>query len=131
MRKFSDDKEAEYIRKEKDAATKSRLDPDDVIKWRAIFIKFDADGNGEFDASECKVLLQAVGVNVNERSMNDMYLKIFKEADEDHSDGLDFPEFLILIRKFLDVDFGGLASRSDFSKPYHPPEPKKKKSIKG
>ena len=27
----------------------------EVSKWRAVFIKYDQDGNGEFDPQECKV----------------------------------------------------------------------------
>ena len=38
----------------------------EVALWRDIFIKFDEDKSGEFDITEGKSLLQAVGINLNE-----------------------------------------------------------------
>jgi len=56
-------------------------------------------------------LLQAVGINLNERAMHDRYLQLFKEVDEDGNGAMDFAEFLLLMRKLVDIDFGGIATR--------------------
>ena len=111
MRKFVDDREAEYMRKEKAAAQRANFSADETKLWRTIFLKFDEDKSGEFDSTEGKVLLQAVGINLNERTMHDEYLRLFREADEDQSESIDFPEFLILMRRLLDIDFGGISSK--------------------
>merc|ERR1712146_848106 len=60
MRLFLDHSDAEMLRKEKDAVTRTKFTPDEVAQWKAIFNKFDTDGNGEMDTMECKKLLSAV-----------------------------------------------------------------------
>ena len=47
----------------------------------------------------------------NERAMHDRYLQLFKEVDEDGNGAMDFAEFLLLMRKLVDIDFGGIATR--------------------
>merc|ERR1719454_383461 len=97
--------------KERDIIAKTRFDTDEVAQWREIFLKFDTDGSGAFDTDEGKVLLQAVGINLNERTMHDRYLQLFHEVDLDQDDAMDFPEFLLMMRRLLDLDFGGIATR--------------------
>jgi len=111
MRKFLDESDAEQLRKEKEIVARTNFAPDEVTLWRDIFIKFDDDKSGEFDVGEGKHLLQAVGINLNERAMHDRYLQLFKEVDEDGNGAMDFAEFLLLMRKLVDIDFGGIATR--------------------
>merc|ERR1719389_4231 len=66
MRKFLDESDAEQLRKEKEIIARTNFAPEEVALWRDIFIKFDQDGSGSFDQDEGTVLLQAVGVNVND-----------------------------------------------------------------
>jgi len=56
-------------------------------------------------------LLTAVGINLNERVMHDRYLQLFNEVDLDRDGQMDFPEFLLMMRRLLDLDFGGIATR--------------------
>jgi calmodulin len=121
MRKFLDESDAEQLRKEKEIITRTAFAPEEVTLWRDIFIKFDDDKSGEFDIAEGKQLLQAVGINLNERAMHDRYLMLFKEVDEDGNGAMDFAEFLLLMRKLVDIDFGGIATRMSA-------EPKESKS---
>merc|ERR1719335_1225401 len=111
MRKFIDESMAEQLLKEKDIIKKTRFDADEVTQWREIFLKFDTDGSGAFDTDEGKVLLQAVGINLNERTMHDRYIQLFHEVDLDKDDAMDFPEFLLMMRRLLELDFGGIATR--------------------
>jgi Ca2+-binding EF-hand superfamily protein len=120
MRRFLDESDAEALLKEKEMVKRTKFEPEEVTQWRDIFIKFDSDGSGSFDPQEGKVLLQAVGINLNERAMHDRYISLFNEVDEDDDGCMDFPEFLFIMRKLLDIDFGGLASRTA------PKEPKEK-----
>jgi len=111
MRKFLDESDKEQLLKEKEAVVRTNFQPEEVALWRDIFIKFDEDKSGEFDITEGKSLLQAVGINLNERAMHDRYLQLFKEVDEDGNGAMDFAEFLLLMRKLVDIDFGGIATR--------------------
>ena len=45
----------------------------EVTLWRDIFVKFDADHSGEYDTSEGKKLLSAIGIVIHDRSMNVKY----------------------------------------------------------
>merc|ERR550514_1060253 len=112
MRRFLDESDAAQLLKEKEMVKRTRFDPEEVAQWRDIFIKFDDDKSGAFDHQEGKMLLQAVGINLNERTMHDRYLAIFNEVDEDGDGNMDFPEFLLIMRKLIDIDFGGIASRT-------------------
>jgi len=127
MRKFLDESDAEMLRKEKDVVTRTNFTPEEVTLWRDIFVKFDDDKSGEFDTAEGKKLLQAVGINLNERVMHDRYLQIFKEVDEDENGSMDFPEFLLMMRKLIDIDFGGIATRTQLGGG----DDKKKKKKRG
>jgi Ca2+-binding EF-hand superfamily protein len=111
MRRFLDESDAARILKEKDCVKRANFAPEEVALWRDIFIKFDQDGSGSFDQDEGTVLLQAVGVNVNDPRLHDEYKRLFTSVDEDDSGDIDFGEFLLLMRKFVDADFGGIATR--------------------
>jgi len=130
MRKFLNESEAEQLRKEKDVIKRTNFAPDEVSLWRDIFLKFDSDGSGGFDITEGKGLLQAVGVNLNERAMHDRYLSLFRDVDEDEDGDMDFPEFLLLMRKMIDLDFGGIQSRMAPKEPKEETAADKKKAAR-
>merc|ERR1719198_38488 len=111
MRRFLDEADAEQMRKEKDVVNRTDFSPEEVSSWRSIFLKFDEDESGEFDQDEAKKLLRAVGITLNDRQMYEHFAQIFAEVDEDESGSMDFPEFLLLMRKLINIDFGGVASR--------------------
>merc|ERR1719313_2002582 len=111
MRRFLEESDAAQILKEKDCVKRANFAPEEVNLWRDIFIKFDDDGSGAFDPDEGKTLLQAVGINVNDPRMAEDYKKHFNSVDEDEDGNVDFPEFLLMMRKFVDLDFGGIATR--------------------
>ena len=46
------------------------------------------------------------------RAMHNQYRELFEGADEDKNNLLDFPEFLLLMRDLVDIDFGGVATKS-------------------
>ena len=46
------------------------------------------------------------------RAMHNQYRELFEDADEDQNHLLDFPEFLLLMRDLVDIDFGGVSTKS-------------------
>ena len=56
-------------------------------------------------------ILAAVGINLTQQSMRDQYESIYHSVDEDGNGVIDFGEFLLLIRRLVDLDFGGIATR--------------------
>merc|ERR1712118_304006 len=130
MRKFLNESEAEALRKEKAIITRTKFTPEEVNLWRDIFLKFDDDHSGAFDITEGKTLLQVVGVNLNERVMHDRYLSLFRDVDEDEDGSIDFPEFLLMMRKLVDMDFGGIQSRMAPKEPKEETAAEKKKAAR-
>lgn len=123
MRRFIEEAEQEQLRKEKQVLGRTGFSEQEAAQWRDVFLKFDDDDSGEFDHQEGKKLFQAVGVSLNDRSMHEQYMAIFKAVDIDQNGQIDFPEFLLMMRKIIELDFGGLASRTNFD----PPQQKKKR----
>jgi Ca2+-binding EF-hand superfamily protein len=116
MRKFCDEQDVEKLAKEERLKQKAKFKDDEVEQWRAIFIKFDSGGEQEMGLPDVKTVLGAVGVNTNVREPAEDLKKKFYAADQDGSETLDFPEFLLLMRALLDADFGGIATRKDLVK---------------
>lgn len=123
MRRFLDDADIEKMQKEKDAIANSKFEEHEISMWRQIFEQYDPDGSGELDKDEVKLLLRTVGIRVDLAPpiQQAQYSQLFQQCDQDESDSLDLPEFLILMRRFIDVDFGGLAAK------LKPPDDKDKK----
>ena len=71
--------------------------------------RFDLDKSGMFDFYECINILEAVGVYLTQQYMHDQYLNLYHSVDEDDNDCIDFGEFLLLMRRLVDMDFGGIA----------------------
>jgi Ca2+-binding EF-hand superfamily protein len=111
MRKFSEESEAEKLRREKEAIQRTGFTPEEVAQWRDIFMKFDDDNSGSFDLSEGKALLQAVGINLNHRQMYEDYQRVFRKVDDDNSGTIDYPKFLLMMRELLDTNFGDIRTR--------------------
>lgn len=117
MRRFIEEAQQEQLRKERGILQKTGFTDEEVAQWRDVFVKFDDDDSGEFDHHEGKKLLQAVGVTLNDRNMHEQYMQIFREVDVDKNNQIDFPEFLLMMRKVIQLDFGGLATRTNLSVP--------------
>jgi calmodulin len=130
MRRFLDESDAAALLKEREIIQRTGFLPDEVTAWRDIFLKFDEDKSGAFDVGEGKTLLQAVGINLNERAMHDRYLQIFHEVDEDDDGNMDFPEFLLIMRRLIDMDFGGIASRTQRKEPAEQTSKEKKAALR-
>jgi len=111
MRRFLDDTLAARVVKEKEMVSRANFAQDDVAGWRAVFVKFDLDKSGTFELDEGINILAAVGINLTQQSMRDQYESIYHSVDEDGNGVIDFGEFLLLIRRLVDLDFGGIATR--------------------
>jgi Ca2+-binding EF-hand superfamily protein len=122
MRRFLDEADIEAQKKERDVVERVGFSTEEVAMWRQIFLKFDQDDSGEYDMDETRILLRAVGVQMNYRQEQEMFKRLFNDCDADSSGSLDFPEFCLLMKKMVDVDFGGIASK------LKPPPPKKRKT---
>jgi len=110
MRKFIAESDAEQLAKEKEVIKRTDFGTDEVSQWRAMFEQFDSDGNMEFDIDEATKLLRVAGIPMDASLINE-FQKIFHRVDEDRNGTVDFPEFLLLIRALVDVNFAGIRDR--------------------
>jgi Ca2+-binding EF-hand superfamily protein len=114
LRRFVDESEQKRLKKERVIVKETNFANDEVSSWREIYLKFDQDNSGQIESGEARALLQAVGVTLSSRTLNEDYLDAFNAADRDGNGTLDFPEFLLLIKGFIDSDFGGVRTRLKF-----------------
>jgi Ca2+-binding EF-hand superfamily protein len=92
---------------EMEAAAQRRADKKKLkTDWKKaspeeLFIKYDADGSGEIDFDEFKVMLPELGVTLSEAKA----FKYFRQCDTDGQGGIDLAEFKVALF-ILDPDGG-------------------------
>eukprot|EP00252_Welwitschia_mirabilis_P013341 TRINITY_DN29397_c0_g1_i1.p2 TRINITY_DN29397_c0_g1~~TRINITY_DN29397_c0_g1_i1.p2 ORF type:complete len:196 (-),score=17.60 TRINITY_DN29397_c0_g1_i1:265-852(-) len=69
-----------------------------VEELKAVFQRFDANGDGKISASELKEIMHAMGCSVSEAEVEVM----MKEADSDGDGFIDLNEFVVLNTKGMD-----------------------------
>ena len=62
--------------------------------WK-VFQEFDKDGSGAVDNDEMKAMVESLGMIVSDKELAAMV----KDADEDSSGEIEFPEFVAVIQK--------------------------------
>jgi len=106
LRKFRDEADTATLMKEKSMADSCRFTEAEVETFRQIFADFDRNGDERFDLSEVETLLRRIGVDLDEKKQE--LEQLFCVVAGSVTGFLDFAEFLLMIRKLLDADFGGL-----------------------
>ena len=72
--------------------------------WK-VFQEFDKDGSGAVDNDEMKAMVESLGMIVSDKELAAMV----KDADEDSSGEIEFPEFVAVIQK---AAAAGVAARA-------------------
>jgi len=70
--------------------TRAQLSEEQRTEVKEAFDLFDTDGSGTIDQKELKVAMRALGFEPKK----DEIMKMIKDADQDNSGVIDFPEFL-------------------------------------
>lgn len=94
--------------KERNARTASRFSAEEVKAFKEVFDMHDADHSGDIDSFEFEALFSTT-LHVEADSLHQDVNNLIRSVDEDHNRVLDFPEFLMVMRKVLDEDWHGLA----------------------
>lgn len=135
MRTLEDDNDRSSLAVEKKAAEKANFNKDEVLEFREIFYSW-ADqlsemGDGGGAAKGVRALtsdgvirmLRSLGVTLVHADREYLH-QMAKECDHDGNGAVDFPDFLILIRRILDENFGSIKdvtkSIADKNKPPAP-----------
>lgn len=144
MRTLEDDQSRESLAVEKKAAEESKFARDEVREFRDIFYYWVEDLAGKGDGSGCvsgiraltsdgvATMLKSLGVSFKAEHRV-MLGNLAIECDHDRNGAVDFPDFLVLMRKLLDMNFAGIkevtagASTSARKESYQGKKPSKPK----
>ena len=81
--------------KKKSKKSRHNLSEEEIQEVKEAFDLFDTDGSGAMDQKEIKVAMRALGLNPTKEEL----IKIIRDADQDNSGVIDFPEFLDMMAK--------------------------------
>jgi len=111
MRQFQELREKDRLEKETKAVQESKFDSDEVEEFRVLFIGEEEDRT-ELGFSDFRQMIIRCCTSLKEAETAQLQT-IFKEIIGGDGQGkADFPEFLRLMRKVLDVDFANIQEQS-------------------
>jgi Ca2+-binding EF-hand superfamily protein len=118
MRFLEDEKDRNTLTLEQNAIEESKFSKQEVNEFREIFLQWASNDakRGLPGASKCGKALGPEGMLRMLRSMGmtptaddkEQLFKMVEEADQDGNGNVDFPDFLILMRRLMDANFCGL-----------------------
>lgn len=120
MRQFHDIQNQERIDKEVKAVASTGFSPTEVQGFRDLYMSCDSNGDNQMHLPEVKNMLQNVCPlgDKNAAELAAMFRQVRDEVDqqqgtklEGSSDAVDFPEFMLLMRKLLDANFANIQER--------------------
>jgi hypothetical protein len=118
MRFLEDDKDRNALTMERNAIEESKFSAQEVSEFREVFSMW-ASNDTKSDmpgASKCgKALgpdgmvrmLRSMGMTLTAEDKEQLFTTI-KEVDQDGNGNVDFPDFLILMKRLIDANFCGL-----------------------
>lgn len=119
MRQFYDIQTQERLDKEAQLVAETGFTPHEVQGFRELFQKSDENWDQELSLIEVKHMIENV-CPLGDRNMEEL-VTIYKEVRKEqeaknkkmngHEDNVDFPEFLLLMRKLLDRNFANIQDR--------------------
>jgi len=121
MRAFYDLQEQDRLIREQQVIRETGFARSEVEEFRELFINYAAS-TGEGDESRSELTLPEVKriiANIcplgTKRiiQLSDIFKEMATEEDEDGKRSLHFPEFLLLMRRLLDVNFAGIREQSE------------------
>lgn len=116
MRQFHDINAQERIEKMERCVAETEFSQIEVQGFNELFTASDTDMNGRLSEVEVREMIQNVcplGTR-NGAELHKMFVNVQETVEHHNSKGshdlVDFPEFLLLMRKLLDVNFGNMQS---------------------
>jgi len=115
MRQFHDIQTQEQNNKERQATEESGFRTEEVQDFREMFLACDEAGVHELMLSDIKKMLANICV-IGDKQLAELaghFREVSKRwgKSEDHRDRIDFPEFLLLMKKLIEVNFANIKSQ--------------------
>merc|ERR1712167_67953 len=112
LREFHDMNEQEHLNKEHGQILNSLFSSTEVKAFREIFIYVDDNSNDSLSFEQVKEMVSRV-IPLGDKLTGRLKTMWSRKASEDSdTDRIDFPEFLMLMKRLLDVNFGGIKGYS-------------------
>merc|ERR1712151_612291 len=92
---------SEKMEKERKAVLAAHFSKAELKEFRQVFRMYDVDKNGTFDFDELQQMIAVLVPHATGHKATKQLMSMMMEMDEDNSHSLDFPEFLILMKKIL------------------------------
>lgn len=120
MRQFHDIQNQERLDKMEHLVTETGFNHDEVAGFRELFTRSDLNGDGELSENEVRHMMQNVcpmgqkNLDLLHTMLTDIRDHVTEEQGqklEGGRDSIDFPEFLLFMRRVLDSNFANIQSR--------------------
>jgi Ca2+-binding EF-hand superfamily protein len=111
MRLIQDAADLQKIEKEQTAVQATGFLREEVAEFRKVFQVFDSDASGEMSFDEF-ISLIATLVPDQDTNMSRELQNMLKDIDKDGNRSLDFPEFLRIMRRVQDDNWGEVNQRA-------------------
>jgi Ca2+-binding EF-hand superfamily protein len=112
MRKLQYIHETERQKKEQDIANATGFERGEVRDFHGVFTAH-ANEEGKISVNGFRRMLYHMVHIKNNCKLHRQLIKFVDEADQDRSGALDFPEFLIVLRRLQDTNFGNINDHSE------------------
>merc|ERR1712083_315637 len=115
---------SQRFKKEKKVVALTGFTSPEVHEFRQLFLHSDTDGDTELSLSEFKQMIanicpmgdrNAAALTVLFQEVSDQQMDVEGSRDE-----LDFPEFMLLFKKMMDTNLGGIKERTEAFVIRHP-----------
>jgi len=109
LRQWMDEISIVVQKREREISQQCGFDADEVETFRAIYKQQSQESNGAFGIDVLHKLLVSLGIgglNNPQSGLRKKLEEVFRTVDIDDNDILDFMEFMVCMKKLLDIDFG-------------------------
>merc|ERR1712066_453004 len=106
MRRVQNDADEMRLKRESEGIAKSGFGHDEVKEFRKIFDMCDIDDSGDISLEELRMMMQGLCPKVPDAT--DVLWQALQTVDTDGNKELDFPEYLVLMRKVIDENWNNI-----------------------
>eukprot|EP00746_Dinoflagellata_sp_MGD_P003861 gnl/MRDRNA2_/MRDRNA2_107481_c0_seq1.p1 gnl/MRDRNA2_/MRDRNA2_107481_c0~~gnl/MRDRNA2_/MRDRNA2_107481_c0_seq1.p1 ORF type:complete len:960 (+),score=200.42 gnl/MRDRNA2_/MRDRNA2_107481_c0_seq1:57-2882(+) len=110
-RQYQDERDEEQLTREAAAVEKTGFKPEEVAEFRNVFKSADMDCNQYLSNFEIRHLLSRIVGSFSETSGKEL-VGIFREFSGDGARQLDFSDFLLLMKRLMDMNFADINTKA-------------------
>jgi Ca2+-binding EF-hand superfamily protein len=110
-RQYQDERDENMLTREAAAVEKTGFKPEEVAEFRNVFRSADMDANQYLSGVEIRHLLSRIVGSFSETAGKEL-VGIFREFSGDGARQLDFPDFLLFMKRLIDMNFADINTKA-------------------